>query len=77
METQTKIADLVQITPQDFRKSSIIAIEDNLNIKYANKIIPKIGLCISVYDILWTSEGQIGHQDGLANVNGIVAFLFR
>ncbi|KAM3449726.1 hypothetical protein MY3296_006703 [Beauveria thailandica] len=33
----TKISDLVQIAPEDFSKRSIIAIEDNINAKYANK----------------------------------------
>jgi DNA-directed RNA polymerase III subunit RPC8 len=34
---QTKIADLVQIAPDDFRKQSYAAVEDNINTKYANK----------------------------------------
>jgi Rpb7p/Rpc25p/MJ0397 family SHS2 domain-containing protein len=67
---QTKIADLVQIAPDDFRKRSVVAIEDNINAKYANKVIQKIGLCIGLYDLLWTSEGLIGHGTGLVNVNG-------
>ncbi|EFW99601.1 DNA-directed RNA polymerase 3 25 kd polypeptide [Grosmannia clavigera kw1407] len=65
----TKIADLVRIEPNDFSKKSIQAIEDNINSKYANKIIQKIGLCICLYDLLWTSEGLIGHGDGYVNVN--------
>ncbi|KAJ4295668.1 DNA-directed RNA polymerase III complex subunit Rpc25 [Collariella sp. IMI 366227] len=65
----TKIADLVQIAPDDFRKQSYIAIEDNINAKYANKVVQKIGLCICLWDILWTSEGLIGQGDGMVNVN--------
>ncbi|EQK99429.1 RNA polymerase III, subunit Rpc25 [Ophiocordyceps sinensis CO18] len=42
----TKISDLVQIAPEDFAKHSIVAIEDNINAKYSNKVIQKIGLCI-------------------------------
>ncbi|KAM5345336.1 hypothetical protein ACJ41O_011198 [Fusarium nematophilum] len=34
----TKIADLVQIAPEDFSKRSIDAIEDNINAKYSNKV---------------------------------------
>lgn len=68
--TQTKIADLVQIAPEDFSKPSIVAIEDNINAKYSNKVIQKIGLCVCLYDILWSSEGLIGHGTGLVNVNG-------
>ncbi|ROT35595.1 DNA-directed RNA polymerase III subunit 22.9 kDa polypeptide [Sodiomyces alkalinus F11] len=65
----TKVADLVQIAPDDFKKKSIVAIEDYINAKYANKVIQKIGLCISLYDLLWASEGLIGHGTGLVNVN--------
>lgn len=90
--TQTKISDLVQIAPEDFSKHSIVAIEDNINAKYSNKVrswrpcllsrvslnsprpvgqvIQKIGLCICLYDVLWSSEGLIGHGTGLVNVNG-------
>lgn len=35
---KTKISDLVQIAPEDFSKHSIVAIEDNINAKYANKV---------------------------------------
>ncbi|KAK4451499.1 RNA polymerase III subunit Rpc25-domain-containing protein [Podospora aff. communis PSN243] len=65
----TKIADLVQISPQDFGKESIVALEDNLNAKYANKVIQNIGLCVCLWDITWTSEGLIGQGDGFVNVN--------
>lgn len=36
---QTKIADLVQVHPEDFAKRSIDAIEDNINAKYSNKVL--------------------------------------
>jgi len=65
----TKIADLVQITPEDFSKDSAQAIEDNINAKYANKVIQKIGLCICLYDLLLASDGLIGHGTGVVNVN--------
>ena len=67
---QTKISDLVQIAPAQFEKHSRVAIEDNLNAKYSNRVIQKIGLCICMYDLLWASEGLIGHGTGLVNVNG-------
>lgn len=67
---QTKIADLVQINPEDFDKKANQAIEDNLNAKYANRVIQKIGLCVCLYDLLSASEGLIGHGTGLVNVNG-------
>ncbi|KAJ5180429.1 DNA-directed rna polymerase III 25 kd polypeptide, partial [Penicillium capsulatum] len=65
----TTISDLIQIAPEDFSKLSAVAIEDNINEKYANKVIQKIGLCISFYDLLESSDGLIGHGTGLINVN--------
>ncbi|KAF2452707.1 DNA-directed rna polymerase III 25 kd polypeptide [Lineolata rhizophorae] len=65
----TTIADLVQIAPEDFTKPSAQALEDNINRKYANKVIQKIGLCICLYDILTVSDGLIGHGTGIVNVN--------
>ncbi|XXG98671.1 Ribosome biogenesis protein [Hypoxylon texense] len=65
----TKIADLVQITPENFGRASHLAIEDSINAKYSNKVIQKIGLCICMYDLLWASEGLIGHGNGVVNVN--------
>ena len=35
---QATISDLVQIAPEDFSKLSAVAIEDNINEKYANKV---------------------------------------
>jgi len=66
---QVTIADLIQISPQDFEKCSAQAIEDNINAKYADKVIHRIGLCVALYDILNTSEGLIGHGTGIVNVN--------
>ncbi|OOQ84581.1 DNA-directed RNA polymerase III subunit RPC8 [Penicillium brasilianum] len=57
----TTISDLIQIAPEDFSKLSAVAIEDNINEKYANKVIQKIGLCVSFYDLLESSDGLIGH----------------
>lgn len=34
------------------------------------QVIQKIGLCICLWDVLWSSEGLIGHGTGLVNVNG-------
>lgn len=65
----TKIADLVQLKPQDFYKTSLEAIEDKINEKYANKVIPNIGLCVCVWDITDASEGLIGQYDGFVNIN--------
>jgi DNA-directed RNA polymerase III subunit RPC8 len=66
---QTTIQDLIQIKPQDFAKPSAQAIKDVVNEKYSNKIVPGIGLCICMWDLISATEGLIGHGTGLVNVN--------
>ncbi|KAG8626980.1 hypothetical protein KVT40_005925 [Elsinoe batatas] len=63
------ISDLIQILPQDYEKRSARALEDNINAKYANKVIHKIGLAVGLFDILKFSEGLIGHGTGIVNVH--------
>ncbi|KAF1935719.1 hypothetical protein EJ02DRAFT_388700 [Clathrospora elynae] len=65
----TTIQDLIQIKPQDFGRPSAQAIKDVVNEKYSNKIVPNIGLCICMWDLLSATEGLIGHGTGLVNVN--------
>lgn len=50
----------------------IISAPSNEPIKLTSQlqVIQKIGLCICLYDLLWASEGLIGHGEGTANVNG-------
>jgi len=59
---------VIQIEPSDFVKRSAAALEDNINEKYANKVIQKVGLCICFYDLLTATEGLIGHGSGVINV---------
>ena len=66
---QTTIQDLIQIKPQDFEKPSAQAIKDVVNDKYSNRIVPGIGLCLCMWDLISATEGLIGHGTGLVNVN--------
>jgi DNA-directed RNA polymerase III subunit RPC8 len=43
---------------------------------YFAQVIQKIGLCISFYDLLESSDGLIGHGTGLVNVNGRLCLHF-
>lgn len=69
-DSQSSFTDLVIIEPQDFSKSTVDALEDQINTKYANKVVYNVGLCICLWDILKVSEGMVGHGSGSAHVNG-------
>ncbi|KAF1826124.1 uncharacterized protein K489DRAFT_406911 [Dissoconium aciculare CBS 342.82] len=69
MYTLVTLADVVQIPPKEFHKSSMRCIEDFINTKYADKVIHKIGLCVGFHSLISASEGLIGHGTGTVNVN--------
>ncbi|KAI8049892.1 DNA-directed RNA polymerase III subunit RPC8 [Syncephalis plumigaleata] len=46
------VKDRVRIPPGDFHHSTDRALSDQINTKYANRVIPKVGLCICLFDII-------------------------
>lgn len=65
----TTIQDLIEIKPQELGRPTKQAIEDAINLKYSNRVIQNIGLCVCLWDMLDTTEGLIGHGTGLVNAN--------
>ncbi|KAI8913701.1 RNA polymerase III subunit Rpc25-domain-containing protein [Gorgonomyces haynaldii] len=60
-----EIEDMVRIPPREFGKAPVMAIMDQLNIKYSNKIIHNVGLSIQVFEILTTTDFIVQQcQDG-------------
>ncbi|RPB02305.1 hypothetical protein L873DRAFT_449717 [Choiromyces venosus 120613-1] len=64
----TTFTDLLHLPPPTFTHPTATALEDQINAKYANKVVHNIGLCISLFDLSKVSEGMIG-QDGGAHAN--------
>ncbi|KAJ3030938.1 DNA-directed RNA polymerase III subunit rpc25, partial [Rhizophlyctis rosea] len=59
------LKDNVRVHPKDFRKPRPSALTDELNKKYANKVLHNVGLCIRVFDIIEASDGVVhACQDG-------------
>ena len=55
----SRLSDTVQIQPRDFGKDLLEAITAALNEKYPNRVVPQLGLCIALYDIVAVGEAQI------------------
>lgn len=66
---KASLADTVTITPTDFQKASLRAIEDWINEKYSGKVLPHVGLCVGFHSLIRSSEGLISHGDGLVSIN--------
>ncbi|RMZ85296.1 hypothetical protein DV738_g43, partial [Chaetothyriales sp. CBS 135597] len=65
----TTISDLVALPPHSLYNRDVDNLTDRLNSKYSNRVIPRIGLCICLYDILNYSDGLVGAGTGNVNVN--------
>ena len=55
----SRLSDTVQIQPRDFGKDLLEAITAALNEKYPNRVVPQLGLCIALYDVVAVGEAQI------------------
>ncbi|KAJ1856417.1 DNA-directed RNA polymerase III complex subunit Rpc25 [Coemansia sp. RSA 2703] len=60
----TVLKDTLKILPSDFRKSREEALKDEINRKYANRVLHDIGLCILAHDLLEIDEGYVQHSEG-------------
>jgi DNA-directed RNA polymerase III subunit RPC8 len=52
------------VAPSQFSAPAHIAITNELNKKYANRVLLDIGLCICVFDLIWVGEGVVKYGDG-------------
>ncbi|VDN98303.1 unnamed protein product [Rodentolepis nana] len=63
------ITDLVIIKPKKFGFELQDVITRELNSRFSNKILYKVGLCISVWDITSIGDMYVSHDDGSYHVN--------
>ncbi|PLW13126.1 hypothetical protein PCANC_15536 [Puccinia coronata f. sp. avenae] len=56
--------DTVRVQARDFGRDRASVITAEINRKYSNKVLPEIGLCIALFDLLDASEGKVLYGDG-------------
>ncbi|GAA5882850.1 hypothetical protein JCM16303_002494 [Sporobolomyces ruberrimus] len=56
--------DTIRVESRDFAKPPAEAIKEEIHRRYSNKVIPGVGLCISLLDILSCTEGAVLYGDG-------------
>lgn len=64
MYVLAEMRDVVSIKPWHFDQDLKLVIEDELNKKFANKVIYQLGLCVALFDILKIEESYIFPGDG-------------
>jgi DNA-directed RNA polymerase III subunit RPC8 len=64
----SEVSDLVRIPPHTFNIPIQHAITDELNQKFANKVISNLGLVVTIWDLLDIKDGLLKPGDGGAYV---------
>jgi len=59
MFTTVVIRDTLILKPHLFEKEIITAVEDEIHMKYCNKILPDVGLCVAIYDFISIGDPHI------------------
>ncbi|PVU92305.1 hypothetical protein BB561_003910 [Smittium simulii] len=62
--------DNIRVRPWNFGKERIVAITDEINKKYANKVIHNVGLVIRLFDIVKMNQGYVQPSEGSMWVKG-------
>lgn len=58
------IHDTIRVKAAQLGADTILALTYNINAKYANRVLPNVGLCVAHFDFVSVSEGHIKHGDG-------------
>ncbi|XP_054714989.1 DNA-directed RNA polymerase III subunit RPC8-like isoform X2 [Uloborus diversus] len=67
MFTLVEMKDTIRIPPWKFRKPLKDAISDELRLKFANKVVIDVGLCIALFEITKLEESYIFPGDGASH----------
>ena len=74
MYVLVEMRDIVHVKPWQFDHDLRVIIEEELNKKYANKVIYQVGLCIALFDIIKIEDSYVFPGDGSSHTR--VTFRF-
>ncbi|KAJ2695248.1 DNA-directed RNA polymerase III complex subunit Rpc25 [Coemansia spiralis] len=58
------LRDTLKVVPCEFTKPREQALKDEINRKYANRVLHDVGLCMLVHDLVEVDEGYVQHSEG-------------
>lgn len=62
----TTIEADIRVHPKDLNKPPLIAVTDVIEQQYLDKVVPDLGLVITIYDIQHIKGGHVYPNDGAA-----------
>lgn len=70
--------DVIHVKPWYFEQNLLNVIEDELNKKFANKVIFQLGLCVALFDIKEIYDSSILPGDGSSHTQVLFRYvIFR
>ncbi|CCE83705.1 Piso0_004291 [Millerozyma farinosa CBS 7064] len=60
----SKITDLIRIPPHSFNEPIEVSVRNELNKKFANKVVNNLGLAVTVWDLIDIKDGLLKPGDG-------------
>ena len=67
MYVLAEMKDVVHVKPWQFKEDLRVVIESELNLKFSNKVVYELGLCIALYDIKNIDDSYIFPGDGCSH----------
>ena len=66
----TRISDVIPVTPELFDTDYAQVLVEEIDRKYANKVISDVGLCVTIYDIINIGDAFVHPSDGTSHSHG-------
>jgi DNA-directed RNA polymerase III subunit RPC8 len=63
----TRISDVIPVAPDLFEEDYQKVLVEEIDRKYANKVIADVGLCVSIYDFVHIGDAFVHPADGTSH----------
>ncbi|KAI9295518.1 hypothetical protein K502DRAFT_324306 [Neoconidiobolus thromboides FSU 785] len=64
----SRLKDTIQIEPVNLNIDFSLALINEINKKYCNRVIHNVGLCITLFDVIEQQDAYLYHSDGCSYV---------
>ncbi|KAF1319949.1 DNA-directed RNA polymerase, partial [Globisporangium splendens] len=68
----TRLSDVIPVNPELFDTDYTKVLVEEIDRKYANKVIADVGLCITIYDFVHIGDAFVHPSDGTSHSQGKV-----
>lgn len=73
----TRISDVIPVNPELFDADYTKVLVEEIDRKYANKVIADVGLCVTIYDFVHIGDAFVHPSDGTSHSQGTCVYVFR